>query len=389
MHTPYSLFTRTSKKTGKTSWYARFWDEEAQRFICTRALHVPFAGRRNGRDLAAQAAQVLVTKMKKESDPLLVEFLTAFWAPGSRYIRSREIVDQKPLSLDYLDHNRRAIQLYIAPYPGFKSLRLSKLKAGIVKDWQLWAMEHGATPRSCNIALQALRVPIRDAVMRGEIPADPLAIVKKVPEHPRERGVLSITEINALIKVDEHDPRIKAAVLLATLGGLRRGEIRGLRWGDIDWAASVLHVRHNTVDQESDKAPKAGSFRIIPIHKSVLEELKRLFSIAPLQGDDDFVFFSTSKSKSPITGRTLLDGLHRMLKAIGIDEEERKRRNLNLHAMRHSFITLARNLGMPDISVMALSGHKSPEMLTRYSHGAQVMNYQTTKCQLEQAIKPL
>ncbi len=387
MHTPYSLFTRTSKKTGKTSWYARFWDEEAQRFICTRALHVPFAGRRNGRDLAAQAAQALVTKMKRESDPLLVEFLTAFWAPDSRYIRSREIVDQKPLSLDYLDHNRRAIQLYIAPYPGFKTLRLSKLKAGIVKDWQLWAMEHGATPRSCNIALQALRVPIRDAVMRGEIPADPLAIVKKVPEHPSERGVLSIAEINALIKVDEHDPRIKAAVLLATLGGLRRGEIRGLRWGDIDWDLHLLHVCHNTVDQEEDKAPKAGSSRTIPLHNSVLEELRNVFAVAPRQGDDDFVFFSTSKPKSPITGRALLDGLYRMLEAIGIDKEQRIKRNINLHAMRHSFITLARNLGMPDISVMALSGHKSPEMLGRYSHGNQTIDFQLVRLQIEEVIQ--
>jgi integrase len=386
VRTPYSLFTRTSKKSGKIKWYARFWDEEAGRYSRAQALNVPFAGRRNGRDLAIQAAQAEVAKMKRETDPLVIDFVTAFWAPGSRHIRSREIVDQKPLSLAYLDHNRRAIQLYIAPYPGFKTLRLSKLKAGIVKDWQLWAMEHGATPRSCNIALQALKVPIRDAVMRGEISADPLTIVKKVPEHPRERGVLTIAEINALIKVDEHDPRIKAAILLATLGGLRRGEIRGLRWGDIDWSMQILHVRHNTVDQEEDKAPKAGSARTIPLHNSVLEELRKLFSIAPLQGDDDFVFFSTSKPQSPLSGRALLDGLYRMLEAIGINKEQRIKRNLNLHAMRHSFITLARNLGMPDISVMALSGHKSPQMLSRYSHGNQTLDFQLVRSQMEEVI---
>ncbi len=387
MRTPYSLFTRTSKKTGKVTWYARFWDDEAGRYARAQALNVPFAGRRNGRDLAIQAAQAEVTKMKRETDPQIIDFLTAFWAPGSRHVRSREIVDQKPLSLAYLDHNRRAIQLYIAPYPGFKTLRLSKLKAGIVKDWQLWAMEHGATPRSCNIALQALRVPIRDAVMRGEMSADPLTVVKKVQEHPRERGVLTIAEINALIKVDEHDPRIKAAILLATLGGLRRGEIRGLRWGDIDWGLHLLHVCHNTVDQEEDKAPKAGSSRTIPLHNSVLEELRNVFAVAPRQGDDDFVFFSTSKPKSPITGRALLDGLYRMLEAIGIDKEQRIKRNINLHAMRHSFITLARNLGMPDISVMALSGHKSPEMLGRYSHGNQTLDFQVVRSQIEEVIQ--
>jgi hypothetical protein len=114
----------------------------------------------------------------------------AFWAPDSPHIRARALIDRHPLSVDYLEHNRRVLRLHLEPFPGFQGLRLSKLRAGIVKDWQLWALEHGTGPRVCNMALQALRVPIRDAVARGDIPADPLAIVKKVPENPRERGVL-------------------------------------------------------------------------------------------------------------------------------------------------------------------------------------------------------
>lgn len=386
MRSPFSLFLRVKPTTGEKFWYAKFWNEDSNRYDRTRALGVPYSGRRGGRDLATKAAQAIVTEISREADPLLIDYISNFWAPDSRHVRTRALVDHRPLSLDYLDHNRRAIRLHIAPYPGFKSLRLSRVRAGIIKDWQLWAIERGATPRAANIALQAIKVPIRDAVARGDLPADPLTVVKKVPEEPRERGVLTNDEIVSLIHANEKDPRIRASILLAVLAGLRRGEIRGLRWGDIGWDQHLLNIRHNAVDMELDKLPKTGSKRVLPLHQAIADALKEVQATAPSIGNDDFVFFSTIRSHSPITGRTLLIGLCRMLAEIGIDEAERKRRNLNLHAMRHSFITLARRTDISDIDVMALSGHKSPEMLTRYSHAAQTIDFQATRLKLEGAV---
>jgi integrase len=386
MHAPFSLYPRVRPASGLRYWYAKYWSEEAGRYTRTRSLGIPYAGRHGGRDLAAKAAQAILAEVGRDSDPLILAFVAAFWAPDSPHIRARSLVDRHPLSLDYLEHNRRALRLHLEPFPGFRGLRLSKLRAGIVKDWQLWALEHGATPRACNYALQALRVPVREAVARGDIPADPLAIVKKVPETPKERGVLGPREIEALIRAPENDPRIRGAILLAALAGLRRGEIRGLRWGDIDTEKGLVYIRHNAVDLEDDKAPKTGSARTVPLHGSAADALKDVRNFAPSTGAEDFVFFSLQKKGKPITGPALLTGFGRMLSAIGIDEAERKRRNLNLHALRHSFITLARSLGMPDVSVMALSGHKSPEMLTRYSHGAQVLDFVTARESLERAV---
>ena len=386
MHSPFSLYVRAKPQTGERFWYARFWSDEAQRFTRYRALEVPYAGRRGGRDQATKAAEALLTEVARDTDPFILDFVAAFWAPKSPHIRARALVDRRPLSVDYLEHNRRAVRLHLAPFRGFQALRLSKLQAGIVRDWQLWALEHGITPRTCNIALQALRVPIRQAVERGELAADPLACVKKVPERQKERGILGPREIEALLRAPEEDPRIRAAVFLGALAGLRRGEIRGLRWGDIDAKKGLLYIRHNAVDFEDDKAPKTGSARTVPLHEATSAALDEVQAIAPSISAEDFVFFSLQRPKAPITGRALLDGFCRMLAAIGIDEAERRRRNLNLHALRHSFITLARSLGMPDVSVMALSGHKSPEMLTRYSHGAQVLDFTAAREALEKAV---
>jgi len=72
VRSPFSLFTRTSKETGKISWYARFWDEEASRYTRIRALNVPFAGKKNGRDATFQVAQSLATLIKRDEDPFLI-----------------------------------------------------------------------------------------------------------------------------------------------------------------------------------------------------------------------------------------------------------------------------------------------------------------------------
>jgi integrase len=179
-------------------------------------------------------------------------------------------------------------------------------------------------------------------VAHGDIPADPIGIVRRVPEFPRERGVLGPRGIEALIRAPETDPRIRAAVLLAALAGLRRGEGRGLRWGDIDEKKGLVYIRHNAVDYEDDKKPKAGSVWTVPLHEAAASALDEVRAIAPSMGVEDSVFFSLQKAGSPMTGRAILDGFCRMLVAIGIDEAERRKRNLNLHALRHSFITLAR-----------------------------------------------
>jgi integrase len=54
--------------------------------------------------------------------------------------------------------------------------------------------------------------------------------------------------------------------------------------------------------------------------------------------------------------------------AIEIGKTARDTRNLSFHSMRHSFVTRAREAGLPDFVVSALSGHKTSRMVEHYSH---------------------
>ena len=53
---------------------------------------------------------------------------------------------------------------------------------------------------------------------------------------------------------------------------------------------------------------------------------------------------------------------------IGVDHEDRKKRNLVFHGLQYTFISLARNAGIPDFAVMRMAGHSFMRMTESYSH---------------------
>jgi integrase len=56
------------------------------------------------------------------------------------------------------------------------------------------------------------------------------------------------------------------------------------------------------------------------------------------------------------------------MNAIGVDKNAREKRNLSFNSMRHSFVTRAREAGLSDFVVSALSGHRTSQMVEHYSH---------------------
>ncbi len=379
MRSPFSLFMR------KGVWYARFWNEESQSYRVTRSTEIPAGPRRKGVIEAASVAEELADEISRNLDPFFLDYVSAFWADDGNYAQGKRIADRKPLSVEYLENNRRAIRLHVSPFPRFKGLTLSRLKAGIVEDWKIWALKSGTGARTVNYALQAVKVAVHTAVMRGDLPSDPLRAVKPVAVLVNEKGVLSPSETARLVQVKESDIRVHSAVLFAAFCGMRRGEIRGLRWGDIDEGEGVVYVRHNWIDEEGDKTPKAGSARRVFLPdelRPILESLRGLFPSAP----EAFVHPDLFDPEKPISETVLKRGYWRVLKAIGIDAEARKARRLTLHSLRHGFITNARSAGLPDITVQALAGHKSGRMMEHYSHGAQVIDLAEARRALEKAV---
>jgi integrase len=152
-----------------------------------------------------------------------------------------------------------------------------------------------------------------------------------------------------------------AMFLTAAMGGLRQGELRALRWRDVDFMGDRLHVRRSAVTGAGGnvKAPKCGRVRSVPMVAQVSEALARLGQREHFTGEDDLVF---PNEVGEVENDTLLRRRYmRARKAAGLPA------SLRFHDLRHVFgSTAVRTFPLSD--VQAMLGHAHITTTMRYVH---------------------
>ena len=166
--------------------------------------------------------------------------------------------------------------------------------------------------------------------------------------------------------------------------GLRRGELLGLKWEDIDLERGDLRVRRQVsrINGEVVEAPlkTKNAYRTLPLAEdtvSVLNEQRRKV------GNSPWVF--PSPNGGPISPDSVLHMLHRVLKRAGLPK-------VRFHDLRHTFATLALQNGVDVKTVSGMLGHFSAGFtLDTYAHitsAAQRQAAQTMGSVLSETICP-
>jgi integrase len=254
----------------------------------------------------------------------------------------------------------------------------------------LWLGEKGVSGRRINQCLQTMRVAVRDALERERLETDPFKRIHEAPEEGREKGVLSPAEVARYITSNSQDCYARLAVLLGALCGMRRGEIRGLQWGDI--REGVIVIRHNFVNGDGLKNPKRKggmvreNSRAVPLPRAVAEALTVVYQRAQYREPGDYVIQSLRRRNTPVSESYFKHALLREMDGIGISPDEQKRRNLTPHSLRHVFVTLGRLAGISDLEIQARAGHRAGAMMERYSHAAQVLDFTAAREKLEKVM---
>lgn len=142
--------------------------------------------------------------------------------------------------------------------------------------------------------------------------------------------------------------------------GLRRGELLGLKWQDIDMKQGVIRVRRqiSRIDGKIVEAPlkTKNSYRTVTISPQAVEVLKSQKE----KTDDEYVF--PSPNGGPISPDSVNNMLHRVLDRAGIPR-------VRFHDMRHTFATLALQNGVDIKTVSGMLGHFSAGFtLDTYAH---------------------
>jgi integrase len=130
--------------------------------------------------------------------------------------------------------------------------------------------------RSCNYMLGALSQVLRQLVAEGRLARNVAALVDRVPGRARKFDTFAADQLRKVLRGIAND-RNRHAWHLA-LAGLRRGEIAGLRWDDVDLGKQAVRIGKTRVDVggralDQDEPKTASTGRVLPIPDALLSEL--------------------------------------------------------------------------------------------------------------------
>ena len=382
MRYPFTLYKKTSKY-GTTIWQARFWDETLQKYAHSRTTGVLVEGKKERRKEAEEVARKLFDELttvktntvnNQVSDFLpntqntiantpLINYLSNFWTPDSEYAQYKRDVHKKPLAPYYIHMNHEDIRRHVQPFEGFAGVTVASLNKATLKKWMIWLAGRKVTRkkkdgtvivgdsisgRRANVILQSVRVAIRWAVDNDEIPADPFRRLGEVSETEKEKGVLTFEERKELTENAISDYRSRLIMLLGCFCGMRRGEMRGLKWGDIE--NRIITIQHNFQDMGGLKKPKCNSIRKVPITADVQklldmarkeQELQDLLNKRPYNSSPErYILESPLTPSRPLCNNFFRESVTKELESIGISVGTQKERDLTLHSLRHTFLLL-------------------------------------------------
>lgn len=125
---------------------------------------------------------------------------------------------------------------------------------------------------------RVLSKALEDAVSDETIFKNPAKLVTPPAKEPFEAGFLPVAQIRELLDKLKGD-EIYIPVFLSVVLGLRRGEVLGLQWEDIDFMSNRIHIRRNYVMVDGkgellDQAKTESSHRSIPVTVRMIKELK-------------------------------------------------------------------------------------------------------------------
>jgi len=238
----------------------------------------------------------------------------------------------------------------------FGRIRLSELSLDDVQAYADRLLAAGAQPSTIRNAIMPVRVIYR--WRRREVAVNPtLELSLPAVRGARERIADPAEAERLLTALPARDRPLWAT---ATYAGLRRGELMGLRWRDVDLAGGVIEVRR-AWDPKAHQmvAPKsAAGTRRVPV-ATVLRSFLAPASLAAAADPDSLAFGTAGR---PFSATALYERAHRAWKRAELDP-------ICLHDCRHTFASLMIAAGVNAKALSAFMGHANISItLDRYGH---------------------
>jgi integrase len=218
---------------------------------------------------------------------------------------------------------------------------LSSTDLASYRDERLKTVAPATIIRELNTISHALDVAQREWGIH--LARNPAKLVRR-PSAPkgRSRRLEGDEEAKLLAAADKgRNPWMKPLIILAVETGMRRGEILGLRWEDVDLERRIAHL----------PITKNGDCRDVPLSSRAVETLTGLAE----RPDRD------SERLFPVSGNAVRLAWEHLRQRAGVGD-------LHIHDLRHEAVSRLFEKGLDIMEVSTISGHKTLTVLKRYTH---------------------
>ena len=229
------------------------------------------------------------------------------------------------------------------------------------------------SPKTVNYIHTIVHKALADALDAGVVPANVAERAK--PPRPNRRSAREIQcwEPEELARFLDHvrGTRLEAAWRLAAMTGMRRGEVLGLRWRDVDLGAARISVRQAVVSvgyAVLQSTPKSHQARVIDLDSETVELLRAHGRRQQAERDEwgsgyrDNDLVVARENGEPVHPHSFSQAFERLVRHAGL-------RRIRLHDLRHTHATIAVRAGVPVKVISERLGHESPAFtLRQYAH---------------------
>ncbi len=250
--------------------------------------------------------------------------------------------------------------------PDFGGERISEIKRGDLQRLSDKLTGQGYSGSKVRNIITALKTIYRWAIDRELVNVNP-TIGLRLPYGSKHRDrAASREEAVELLSALPADLRVIYAT--AAYAGLRRGELRGLMWSDVDLDGRRISVKRSWDDREGEVTPKSGAgTREAPLP----QVLNRLLAAHKLRsdktGDNDFVF--GSPNGLPFTATNIRERALLVWEKANAKREPNSQLNpISLHELRHTAISLWFASGVRRENCEDWAGHSSGAVTDIYRH---------------------
>lgn len=234
--------------------------------------------------------------------------------------------------------------------------------------------ERGCSEKTRLECLRVLSACLNYAMREEVVQRNVIQLVERPKYRPSETVIWTAEQASTFLQSVKNHPQYLAFLLFLTYG-LRRGEVLGLRYSDIDFENGLIHIRQQidrvNGDVKARDLKTINSRRTLPIIPDIRNALlehaaKSNVVIPPFSTHPELSTAGTvivSKAGTPLESKSLERCFHILLKKAGLPR-------ITMHAMRHTAATVLKDLKVPVKDAQLILGHANiATTLNIYQHG--------------------